>query len=126
MGKKRSSLADGGASAAGGGEKKSKKRQRERDADGGARAAAKEKRRSSSSSRGGSKGGGSREVVIRHAPQDTVSPVVVSFANQTVPQDMGAFQFAVHRGSDEGKEAQRVVMGEGPRFVRRKLSNIRR
>lgn len=112
MGKKKSSLAGGVTPAVGAGEKKSKKRQRESDAGGAPGAAAKEKRRSSSSS-----GGRSKEVVIRCAPQDTVSPIVVSFANQTVPQDMGAFQFAMHQGRDEGKEGQRVVMGEGPRFV---------
>lgn len=112
MGKKKSSLPGGGKPAVGAGEKKSKKRQRESDAGGARGAAAKEKRRSSSS-----RGGGSKEVVIRRAPQDSVSPVVVSFANQTVPQDMGAFQFAMHQGCDEGKEGQRVVMGEGARCV---------
>lgn len=93
--------------------KKAKKRRRESDPGGGAvpgDAGAPSKpgsdRRKSTSS---------REVVLRCAPGDAMSPVLVSFANQTVPQDMGALKFAVHEGEEEGREGHKVVMGEGPR-----------
>lgn len=72
-----------------------------------------EKRRSQSSSSSSS----SKEVVLRCAPKDAVSPIVVSFANQTVPNDMSTLKFAVHQGEGEARLGQRVVMGEGPRYV---------
>lgn len=105
MGKKRASMAPGDAPGSERSCKKSKKRWRESDPSGGGTASASgDKKRTSS-----------REVVLRRAPEDSVSPVVVSFANQTVPADMGAVGFRVHEGEDEGREAQKVVMGDGGR-----------
>lgn len=120
MGKKRASLAAGAVSGSVEKSKKGKKRRRE-SAPGSAAGSSvadsnsggPEKRRSQSSSSSSS----SKEVVLRCAPKDTVSPIVVSFANQTVPNDMSALKFAVHQGEDEARLGQKVVMGEGPRYV---------
>lgn len=95
--------------------KKSKKRRRESEPSGstsGSRDDGGEHKRPSSS-----RGSRSREVVLRCAAEDSVSPLVVSFANQTVPEDMGAVEFRVHEGEDEGREGQKVVMGDGGRYV---------
>ncbi|CAM9829313.1 unnamed protein product [Scytosiphon promiscuus] len=107
MGRKRASMAPGDAPGSERSSKKSKKRRRESEQAGGgtAAAAAGEKKRTSS-----------REVVLRRAPEDSVSPIVVSFANQTVPADMSAVGFRVHEGEDEGREGQKVVMGDGGRM----------
>lgn len=108
MGRKRASLATGSSSGGGEKSKKSKKRRRESEP-GASGGGASEKRRSSSSS--------SKEVVLRLAPADTMSPLVVSFANQTMPVDVESIQFEVHEGEDEGREGQRVLMGSGSRLV---------
>lgn len=82
--------------------KKSKKRRREGEQSGG---------------NGGERRTPSKGVVLRCAAADSVNPLVVSFANQTVPKDMAAIEFRVHEGEDEGREGQRVVMGDGGRWV---------
>lgn len=119
MGKKRASLTTGSMSSSIEKSKKAKKRRRESapgSAAGGLVESStsggqeKEKRRSHKSS-----SSSSTEVVLRCASKDDVSPIVVSFANQTVPHDMSALKFAVHSGEDEARRGQRVVMGEGPR-----------
>lgn len=118
MGKKRASLAAGAVSGSVKNSKKGKKRRRE-SAPGGAASSSlaksssggPEKRRSHSSS------SSSKEVVLRCAPKGAVSPIVVSFANQTVPNDMSTLKFAVHQGEDEARLGQRVIMGEGPRYA---------
>lgn len=122
MGRKRASLAAGltPESVESKKKKKSKKKKR-RESDSGGTAA---DERHGNSSRGDghaakrtSHSSRTREVELRCAPEGTVSPIVVSFANQTVPGDMGTLRFAVHGADDEGREGQRVVMGEGPRYV---------
>lgn len=120
MGKKRASLA---AEAVPGSVEKSKKgKKRRRESAPGSAAGSSladstsggpEKRRSQSSSSSSS----NKEVVLRCAPKDAVSPIVVSFANQTVPNDMSALKFEVHQGEGEARLGQRVVMGEGPRYA---------
>lgn len=55
------------------------------------------------------------EVVLRCAPNDAVSPVIVSFANLTVPTDLDELKFAIHGGVDEATKDQRVVMASGSR-----------
>lgn len=90
--------------------KKSKKRRRESDPS-SSRVGGERKRPSS----GGGSGSSSKEVVLRCAAEDSVSPLVVSFANQTVPEDMAAVEFRVHEGDGEDKEGQKVVMGDGGR-----------
>lgn len=114
MGKKRTSMAPGDSALAGAAEKSSKKsKKRRRESNGGGGTSGGEKRTSSSSS---SSGISSKDVVVlRCAAEDSVSPIVVSFANQTVPEDMGAVEFRVHEGEDEGREGQKVVMGDGGR-----------
>eukprot|EP00904_Undaria_pinnatifida_P014229 jgi/Undpi1/9937/HiC_scaffold_28.g12391.m1 len=120
MGKKRASLTTGSMSSSIEKSKKAKKRRRESapgSAAGGLVESStsggqeKEKRRSHKSS-----SSSSTEVVLRCASKDDVSPIVISFANQTVPHDMSALKFAVHSGEDEARRGQRVVMGEGPRM----------
>lgn len=93
------------------------------DAPGGEQSSKKSKKRRRESEQGGGTGGERRTpsskkgVVLRCAAADSVNPLVVSFANQTVPKDMGAVEFRVHEGEDEDREGQRVVMGDGGRFV---------
>ena len=122
MGKKRASLAAGSVSGFIEKSKKGKKRRRESapgSATGTSRADSSsggpEKRKPQSSS--SSSSSSSKEVVLRCAPKDSVSPIVVSFANQTVPNNMSALTFAVHQGEDEARLGQRVILGEGPRYV---------
>lgn len=115
MGRKRASLAAGSTSGTIEKTKKAKKRRRESDPVGDASTSSgQEKERSSHSSSSSS----SKKVVLRCAPEGAVSPIVVSFANQTVPEDMGVLQFAVHAGEDEDRAGQRVVMGEGSRCAK--------
>lgn len=100
-------MAPGDASGGDNSSKKSKKRRREGEHGGGTSGGGGERR--SSSKKG---------VVLRCAAADSVNPLVVSFANQTVPKDMDAIKFRVHEGEDEGREGQKVVMGDGGRYVR--------
>lgn len=101
-------MAPGDASGAEKSSKKSKKRRREGDhGSSGSGGTGGEKRASSS-----------REVVLRCAAADSVSPIVVSFANQTVPEDMGEVEFQLHEGhEEEGREGQKLVIGESGRWV---------
>lgn len=100
-------MAPGDESGAGKSSKKSKKRRREGDhGSNGGGGTGGEKRASSS-----------REVVLRCAAADSVSPIVVSFANQTVPEDMSEVEFKLHEGHVEGREGQKLVIGESGRWV---------
>lgn len=65
---------------------------------------------------GGTRLASSKAAVLRHAPEDTVSPILVSFANQMVPMDVESLQFALHEADDEGHKGERVVIGEGSRY----------
>lgn len=66
-------------------------------------------RRSSSTSSG-------KEMVLQCAPQQSTSPLLVSFANLTIPPDIDTLKFALHAGQDAKSKEQRVVMGEGRRW----------
>eukprot|EP00903_Cladosiphon_okamuranus_P014079 g13086.t1 len=103
MGRKRSSMMPGDAPGVENSSRKSKKRRRESEEGGGTGGGTGGERRTPSS----------KGVVLRRAAADSVNPLVVSFANQTVPLDMGAVEFRVHEGDDEDREGQRVVMGDG-------------
>lgn len=104
MGRKRASMAPGDASGGEKSSKKSKKRRREGEQGGGSTGG---ERRTPSS----------KAVVLRCATEDSVNPLVVSFANQTVPKDMGAVEFRVHEAEDEEREGERMVLGDGGRWV---------
>ncbi|CAM9492456.1 unnamed protein product, partial [Discosporangium mesarthrocarpum] len=56
------------------------------------------------------------EAVLRLAPEDAVGPLLVSFANQTVPPDVDEIRFAIHGGNDASNLNQKIVMGEGSRM----------
>lgn len=92
------------------------------DARGDEKSGKKSKKRRREGEQSGGNGGerrtpNSKGVVLRCAAVDSVNPLVVSFANQTVPKDVGAVEFRVHEGEDEGREGQKVVMGDGGRCV---------
>ena len=72
---------------------------------------------------GGSRTDSSKSVVLQRAPEDSVNPILVSFANQTVPADVESLQFTVQHGEGKGREGEKVVMSEGPRYVRQRCSS---
>lgn len=108
MGRKRASMAPGDAPDAERSAKKSKKRRREEglSAAGGV----------AGGDGGGGKRASSREVVLRRAAEGSASPILVSFANQTVPGDMGAVEFRMHEADDEEREGEKIVIGDGGRY----------
>lgn len=58
----------------------------------------------------------SSRVVLKRAAEDSTSPILVSFANLTLPPDMKSLKFEVLGGEAEDTKNQRVVMGEGTRM----------
>lgn len=95
--------------------KKDKKRRREKDA-GVLETTVKGGDEDIRSPSGGSRSSSSKAAVLRHAPKDSVSPILVSFSNQIVPMDVESLQFAVHEADDEDHKGERVVIGEGSRY----------
>lgn len=89
--------------------KKSKKRRREEGLAAGGVAGA--------GAGGGKRAPSSREVVLRRAAEGSAGPILVSFANQTVPGDMGAVEFRMHEADDEEREGQKIIMGESGRYA---------
>ncbi|CAM9902299.1 unnamed protein product [Ectocarpus sp. 12 AP-2014] len=108
MGRKRASMAPGDAPDAERSGKKSKKRRREEGLLAGGVAAA--------GAGGGKRASSSREVVLRRAAEGSAGPILVSFANQTVPEDMGAVEFRMHEADDEEREGEKIVMGDSGRM----------
>ena len=104
MGRKRASMAPGDAPGGEKSSKKSKKRRRESEQGGGGTGG---ERRTPSS----------KAVVLRRAAADSVNPLLVSFANQTVPKDMDTIGFRLHEPDDEEREGDKVVIGSGGRWA---------
>lgn len=46
-----------------------------------------------------------------------MNPLLVSFANQTVPKDMDTIGFRLHEPDDEEREGDKVVIGSGGRWA---------